>query len=243
MNEILIIGIISYLVTGLALTGYDFSAPAIHRKVYVIKKDYKMAAITCFTWPYFAMYEAYQESRLGRSWVRFIFGVIFLASGMFFWGRFIFQIMDTFVGIIWFNAFVTLIFLILSSPIITSITMPEHGTNSKRHLAQINEKEDNGEDFSFYEDYDSNILDEYAKGRTKNKVVEDYDVWFSKNEQSIKGYMTDMDYESFTKLMKTDKEFNNAVKELYVHFCEKGYSSSKVAGFIAIKNKFYKHNT
>jgi len=131
MNEILIIGIISYLVTGLALTGYDFSAPAIHRKAYVIKKDYKVAAFTCFTWPYFAMYEAYQESRLGRSGVRFVFGVILLASGMFFWGRFIFQITDTFVGVIWFNAFVTLFFLILSSPIITSIAMPEHGSNTK----------------------------------------------------------------------------------------------------------------
>ena len=126
-TEILIICVIAYLTTGIALTGYDFSAPPIEKKGYVISQNYNIAMFIWFTWPLSSMFEVYQKQKLGRSWFRFFFGVILLASGMFFWGKLIFMIADKLIGIIWINAIIMLVFLVFTSPILTAMAMPKHG--------------------------------------------------------------------------------------------------------------------
>jgi len=129
LHEILIIGCIAYFTTGIALTGYDFSAPPIHKKMYVTQQNYKIAFLNFFIWPIASITEGLQVSGGGhfRRGFRFFYGVVLLAAGMFFWGLLSFVIADKLIGITWVNSLVTLILLIFTSPILTAFSMPDHG--------------------------------------------------------------------------------------------------------------------
>jgi hypothetical protein len=95
--------------------------------MYVINQDYRVAIMTWFVWPLSSMREARGETRVGRSGFRFFLGVLFLAIGMFFWGRLAFVIADNIIGVFWINTIVAFLALALTSPILTAIAMPKHG--------------------------------------------------------------------------------------------------------------------
>lgn len=130
MNDIAdfaIVGLVAYLATGIALTGYDFSAPPQHRKMYVIQRNYKAAIRYWFLWPLLASFEAYQEQRLRGRRFRFAVGVLSLVVGMVFWCWVAAELLAQLVGPAWLAAVLTIITSVLASPILTAIVMPVHG--------------------------------------------------------------------------------------------------------------------
>ena len=130
--EVLTVAIIAYFTTGIALTGYDFSAPPMQKKMYVINQNYKMAVLTWFTWPISSIFDAYQEQKIGRNGIRFFLGVVLLTAGMFFWGKLVFNVSERLFGIYWASTAITVILLLISAPIITAIAMPNHARNPNK---------------------------------------------------------------------------------------------------------------
>lgn len=118
---------IAYILTGAALVNYDFAAPPLHRKGYVIQQDLRLAFILWFLWPYSASKEAYEESRLGRSGLRFMLGIIVVAIGVFFWVWLLFSLS------MWLLNWQPIAYLVaavvgfVSCPIFAFIAMPKHG--------------------------------------------------------------------------------------------------------------------
>ena len=119
--------IVTYILTGVALTGYDFSAPALHRKMYVIQRNFGVAVRNVFTWPLTAGFEAYQEHRLRRSATRFLLGVVILTGGMFLWTRLAYLLSLKFIDSEWGALAVAAVFGLVICPIVTAIAMPRHG--------------------------------------------------------------------------------------------------------------------
>lgn len=111
-----VVGIVAYLCTGIALTGYDFSAPATHRKRYVTHQRYGIAVVTWFIWPLSTLGDVYQELRFGTRGFRLFTGVILLAGGMSLWGRLCYLVIKMIVDPAWLAAALTVIPLILTSP-------------------------------------------------------------------------------------------------------------------------------
>jgi len=117
----------AYFATGLALTGYDFSAPPLHKKGYVVSQNYRVAMMIWLAWPLTSLREVQVMSRFHpRSGLRLFIGVLLLAVGMYSWGRVAFTFTDGFIGVFWINAVATFVLLALFSPIMTFITMPKH---------------------------------------------------------------------------------------------------------------------
>ena len=122
------LGAIAYLLTGIALTSYDFAAPAKHRKAYVISRDMRAAFVSWFIWPYSASFEAYQESRLGRSGGRFMLGVVLVAVGLYLWVLLLLTV--TIVVTDWepLAYGVAVVVGAFSSPLFAAVLMPRHGS-------------------------------------------------------------------------------------------------------------------
>ena len=93
----------------------------------MISRNYHVALIIWLAWPITSMREAWVMHRLSRGGFRFILGVVFLAVGMFFWGRLALVIADKVIGVFWINIIVAFVALALTSPILTSFTLPKHG--------------------------------------------------------------------------------------------------------------------
>ena len=120
------LGAITYVLTGIALVSYDFAAPAMHRKMYVINQDMRAAFVSWFIWPYSASFEAYQESRLGRSGGRFMLGVALVAIGLYLWVLLLFTL--TIAVAEWEPVAygVAVVVGTLSSPLFAMVLMPRH---------------------------------------------------------------------------------------------------------------------
>lgn len=80
--ELFVLIAMSYLLTGVALTGYDFSAPPLYSKGYVIQKKYSTAIVIWFIWPLTAFLDARDEQKCGRGFFRYIGRVLLVAFGM-----------------------------------------------------------------------------------------------------------------------------------------------------------------
>jgi len=127
-TELVAVCVVAYFATGLALTGYDGAASPLHQKGYVINQSRKMMVLIWFTWPLTSLREIQLMSRFHpRSAFRLFLGVVFLAVGMYFWGRLAFVITDRFIGVFWIDVIVTFVALALTSPILAAIAMPKHG--------------------------------------------------------------------------------------------------------------------
>jgi hypothetical protein len=124
-NEIILMAM-TYLISGIALTGYDFSAPPIHRKGYVIQKNYKVAIIIFFLWPIAALHEAYMEHKMRKPYARYLIGVAMLSVGIYMWAKAVYLLCYLIVDIEWVVFIITGIVMLFGSPIITAITMPSH---------------------------------------------------------------------------------------------------------------------
>lgn len=129
-NESLILIVMSYLLTGVALTGYDFSAPPFDSKFYVIKKNYKVAVAIWFAWPVSAFLDAKMERQCGRSFFRYMFAVFSVAIGMFLWARVVYFVVLIIIHVKIIGFLITGVTMLLASPLITAIAMPSY---NKRH--------------------------------------------------------------------------------------------------------------
>ena len=118
------IAVVAYILTGVALTGYDFSAPALHKKLYVIQRNYGAAVRNVFMWPLTAGFEAYQEYRLRRNATRFLLGVVLLAGGLFLWSRFAYLLTLRIIDSEWGALAVATLLGLFLCPIVTAIAMP-----------------------------------------------------------------------------------------------------------------------
>ena len=118
--------VLAYLLTGIALTGYDFSAPAAERKMYVLRRNYAVATITWFVWPITVVHEALTERKMnGRYW-RFLIGVFVLSVAMYLWTTMAYLLCLWLIGSAWVALIVTTVAMLLFSPIITAIAMPPY---------------------------------------------------------------------------------------------------------------------
>lgn len=124
--ELAIVIGLAYVITGMALVGYDMAAPLLERKQYVIRKNFKVAVITWFVWPATAVFDATEERKMRRPYRRFLFGVALLALGVFLWAQVAYLASLWLIGISWAAFIVTAIATLLAPPILTGIVMPPH---------------------------------------------------------------------------------------------------------------------
>jgi hypothetical protein len=125
LNNIILLTM-AYLITGVALTGYDFSAPPIDRKGYVIQKNYKVAVLIFFLWPLAVLHEAYMEHKMRKPYGRYLIGVVFLSVGVYMWAKVVYLICFAIISIELIVFIVTGIAMLFGSPIITAVAMPSH---------------------------------------------------------------------------------------------------------------------
>lgn len=126
VGEQAILVALSYVLTGVALVGYDMAAPPVERKAYVVQKNFKVALITWFVWPATVIFEAIEEHRMRRRYFRFLIGVLMLAVGMFLWAQVAYLAALWLIGIKWVAFVVAAITMLFACPIITGIAMPPH---------------------------------------------------------------------------------------------------------------------
>ena len=117
---------LAYVLTGVALVGYDMAAPPTERKAYVVQKNFKVAFITWFVWPATVIFEAIEEHRMRRRYLSFLMGVVMLAVGIFFWAHVAYLVVLWAIGIKWIGFVVTAIAMLLACPIISGVAMPSH---------------------------------------------------------------------------------------------------------------------
>ena len=117
---------LSYVLTGVALVGYDMAAPPIERKAYVVQKNFKVALVTWFVWPATVIFEAIEEHRMRRRYLRFLTGVLMLAVVMFLWAQVAYLASLWLIGVQWVAFVVAAIMMLVACPIITGIAMPPH---------------------------------------------------------------------------------------------------------------------
>src|SRR4051812_25836026 len=101
VGEQAILVALSYVLTGVALVGYDMAAPPIERKAYVVQKNFKVALVTWFVWPATVIFEAIEERRMRRRYFRFLIGVLVLAVGIFLWAQVAYLALLWLVGVKW----------------------------------------------------------------------------------------------------------------------------------------------
>lgn len=121
-NLVIILG--AYLATGVALVGYDLAAPPTKRKRYAVKLNLIIILAIWSMWPLTTLYYANKERLRGRSGLRFVFGVVLVAGGMYVWGDVVYSMADKFVGDMWVKAAIMLVILVLSAPVLTTIALP-----------------------------------------------------------------------------------------------------------------------
>lgn len=126
MNRLLLLAA-TYVVTGIALTGYDFAAPPLHAKVYVIRRDHLAAIRNWFTWPLGTAVEVYQLAALGRGQVRHLLGVVALALGVLLVLRFVFLIAGLFIPWTLATYALAMVVAVAASPVVCAMVMPKHG--------------------------------------------------------------------------------------------------------------------
>lgn len=137
MNTVLLL-LAAYVVTGIALTVYDFAAPRLHAKMYVIRQDHGAAFRNWFTWPLSTAFEIYQLRKLRRHPVRHLVGVVLLAVGNLVVLRFVYLVSVLFISWTIVPYVLALAIAVFVSPVIGSITMPPHG--QARRAARPNEE-------------------------------------------------------------------------------------------------------
>lgn len=117
----------TYVLTGAALTGYDFSAPPLHAKMYVIRRDHSAALRNWFAWPVGVAFELYQLSRMRQNPVRHAFGVLLLAGGMLGVLRLAYELFSRVLPWTPLHYLLALITGFVLSPILCALVMPKHG--------------------------------------------------------------------------------------------------------------------
>ena len=122
----------AYVATGMALVGYDMAAPPLERKVYVVRKDLRVAFITWFAWPTTVVFDVIQEYRMRGPYLRLAGGVACLAVTIFLWARVAFLTASWAIGITWLAFLVTAIAMLAACPILTGIAMPQHARPHSR---------------------------------------------------------------------------------------------------------------
>lgn len=117
---------LAYIGTGVALLQYDLAAPPLHMKGYILQRQYGLAAIVSVLWPINAVYESWQEHKLGRSGARLFFGVLLLAIGMYLWAKLCLHICNMFTDIYWLSAVITLLVVVVLAPLFAGLALPKH---------------------------------------------------------------------------------------------------------------------
>jgi hypothetical protein len=130
-NSIVLLTMV-YLITGIAITGYDFSAPPIDKKGYVIQKNYKVATVIFFLWPIAVLHEAYYEHKARKPYARYLIGVAALFIGIYMWAKLMYLICFSMINIEFMAFIATSIAMLFGSPLITKIAMPSH--RSRRRI-------------------------------------------------------------------------------------------------------------
>lgn len=125
--ETLLLLLASYVLTGIALTAYDFAAPPLHAKAYVTQRNHAQGLLNWFAWPLSTAFDVYQLAVLRRKPVRHLLGVAMLGVGILVVLRFVFLIAELFIPWHWLAYVLAFIVTLLASPILAAMTMPAHG--------------------------------------------------------------------------------------------------------------------
>lgn len=82
----LVVFIMAYVLTGISITAYDYAAPRIHRKAYVIKRNIPLTLLLCLIWPFPALIDANDRYNSRKGCARFISGIVSLFCAFYLWG-------------------------------------------------------------------------------------------------------------------------------------------------------------
>lgn len=115
--------LIAYLATGIALIGYDFAAPAAHKKEYVAQGRLGGALKTGFLWPLAVYRDSYYATNKGKAGINLVLGAVLLFIVIFF----ITSIFFYFVGGASVLAFLgCFVMAVLVSPFLAALVLPSH---------------------------------------------------------------------------------------------------------------------
>jgi hypothetical protein len=126
MNVLLLL-LATYVLTGIALTAYDFAAPPLHAKVYVIQRNHAAALRNWFLWPIGVAFELYEDSRMRRPLGRRVLGIGALLLGTLLVLRFLYLIVMLIFSLAPLAYGIAMLGGIFLSPIVAAATMPRHG--------------------------------------------------------------------------------------------------------------------
>lgn len=118
--------LIAYPLIGIALVSYDFAAPPLYKKIYVLKRDLKMATLLWFIWPLSVFSEVRGQISLGKSPARFLVSIALLGASVLFWT----WLLLTFWS--WLLPWKSIAYLaaatvgLLTSPVLAFLFMPDH---------------------------------------------------------------------------------------------------------------------
>jgi len=82
----LVVLIMAYIFTGISTTAYDYAAPPVHRKEYVIRRNVPLTLALCLIWPFAVLIDVRESYRSRKGYVRFISGAIALFCTFYLWG-------------------------------------------------------------------------------------------------------------------------------------------------------------
>lgn len=127
--EIIILILLAYLLAGLSLSAYDFSAHPLDRKGYVSNKNYTKVALVILAWPVFTSIDVYFKAKYHKSGARYFFGVIMLAGATFLWARLFYLLSHFLFDSNLVGYLISVVATLLVSPYLLAFTMPPHRPN------------------------------------------------------------------------------------------------------------------
>lgn len=118
--------LLAYIITGIALSAYDFSAPAMYKKIYVLDKNYKVMLLNWFLWPVLSIQDVYFSLKEGKSGIRYGAGVLILFVALLLWGHFVYSAVELVTSSLAINYIVCFVALLVLSPVFFGMTLPAH---------------------------------------------------------------------------------------------------------------------
>jgi hypothetical protein len=126
--------VLAYIGTGIALTGYDFSADPIDQKQYVIQRNFKVAMIMWFVWPISAVSDFIALRHFKRRSGRFALGVLLLLAAMYMWARLFYLI----GALVFHSALLGLVIggfgILFVAPFLTRLALPPYDEINQSQL-------------------------------------------------------------------------------------------------------------
>lgn len=116
--------LMAYVVTGIALVGYDFNTPPIHQKIYILRRQTGVVIITLVLWPIVFLRDGWVEQVLRGRGIRFIVGIVVLFIALFVTSGLLLQFFSWLTGSALATVILSFFVALFVSPVAMAFAMP-----------------------------------------------------------------------------------------------------------------------